>query len=108
MRSTDNQLREIMKRADHMKEKESAKKVVFFYALSACACILLMAVTVRHLPVVPSSGMSQASGHYGSLLLNASYMGYVVIGILAFLLGVSVTLLCLRFRKFSEMEREST
>ena len=32
---------------------------------------------------------------YGSLILSTPYLGYVVIGILTFVLGVLVTILCL-------------
>ena len=105
MKSTDDQLREIMKRADQVKEKKALKKTVVSYALSACACLAILIVTVFHLPGLSSDGTSEASGHYGSLLLNTSYMGYVVIGVLAFLFGVSLTLLCLNISRIRKKER---
>ena len=108
MRSTEDQLLEIMKRADHIKEKKADQKALLSYALSACACILLMVVTVLNLPRTSSSAAPQTGGHYGSLLLDTSYMGYIVIGVLAFLLGISVTLLCLQLRKIRKKESERT
>ena len=95
MRSADDQLREIMNRADHMKEKKSSKKAAVSYALSACACITLLIVTSFNLPGLSPAGTAQARGHYGSLMLNTSFMGYVVIAALAFLLGICLTLLCM-------------
>ncbi len=106
MRSTDEQLREIMKRADHIKEKKSLQKAAASYALAACACIALLVVTSLYLPEVSAVGGTDAPVRYGSLLLNASYMGYVVIGVLAFSLGVCMTLLCLRLRKLRKKERD--
>ena len=43
---------------------------------------------------------------YGSLLLAAPYIGYVIVGILAFALGICVTLLCIRLKELREKERE--
>lgn len=106
MRNTEEQLREIMKRADRVVEKKASKKAVVSYALSAGVCVMLMVVAALCLPGLSSSGASQASGQYGSLLLNTSYMGFVVIGALAFLLGIFVTLLCLHIRKIKKKERD--
>ena len=106
MRSTDEQLREIMKRGDYIKEKKSSQKAAASFALAACACVALLIVTTLYLPGLTTAGTPQANGHYGSLLLNTSYMGYVVIGILAFLLGVCVTMLCLHLRRLRKKERD--
>lgn len=104
MRSTDDQLREIMKRADFIKDKKKSQKIVASYVLSIVACILLVVVTALHLPGLSSLETTQVNGYYGSLLLSTAYMGYVVIGLLAFLLGVCVTLLCLHLRRMRKKE----
>ena len=44
--------------------------------------------------------------HYGSLLLAAPYTGYVVVGVLAFALGVCITLLCIHWKALRQKERE--
>ena len=106
MKSTDDQLREIMKRADHVKERKSMKKAVTSYALSACACLVVLVVTAFHLPGLSVDGSSEISGHYGSLLLNTSYLGYVAIGVLAFLFGISLTLLCMQISRLRKKERD--
>ena len=106
MRSTDDQLREIMKRADHVKEERASRKAVLSCALSACACIALLVVTSLHMPGLTQADTPEAHGHYGSLMLNTSYMGYVVIGVLAFALGVCLTLLCTRIADQRKKERD--
>lgn len=106
MRSTEDQLREIMKRADHVKEKKASKKAAVSYALSACACILLLAVTFMYIPGISRADTTEAQGQYGSLMLNTSFMGHVVIGVLAFLLGVCLTLFCIHMRNQRKKERE--
>ena len=106
MRSTDDQLREIMKRANFVAEKKASEKAALSYALSSCACIALLVVTSFYLKNLSSTVTSEAQGHYGSLMLSTSYMGYVVIGTLAFLLGVSVTMLSIHLRRMRKKGRE--
>ena len=43
---------------------------------------------------------------YGGYILQNEYVGYVIIGILAFALGVFVTLLCRRLLDLRHGERE--
>ena len=108
MRSTDDQLREILERADHIKDRKTVQRAAVSYAISVCVCLLLAVVVLVRLPAVTNSGAMDASTQYGSLLLSASHMGYVVIGVLAFLLGIFLTLLCWQLRKLKTKEREST
>ena len=106
MRSTDEHLWEIMKRSERMRERQTARKVTVLYALSACACFAVLIAVSLHLPLYPQDGGTQGQVHYGSLLLLASHMGYVVVCILALLLGVLVTLLGIHLRKLRKKEQE--
>lgn len=106
MRSTDEQLREIMKRADVVKEKRTIRKSLHMRALSVCICAVLLTVVSFYLPQLNSAPQESAMHGYGSLLLAAPYIGYVAVGILAFALGVCVALLCIRLKELREKERE--
>lgn len=106
MRSTDEQLREIMKRAEVVKEKRTIRKSLRMNALSVCVCVVLLTVVSLYLPRLDAVSQESGLHGYGSLLLAAPYIGYVVVGILAFALGVCVTLLCIRLKELKEKERE--
>ena len=73
MRNLDDQLQEIQIRSDKLKRRHSDRRALVWGSLATCA--------------------SQA-GRYGSLILANPGLGYAVIGILAFFLGMCVTLLC--------------
>lgn len=106
MRSTDDQLREIMRRAERVKEKRIIKKYILTDAAASCVCLaLLIAVGVFFPPLSPAQA-GKIETQYGSLLLAAPYIGYVIVGLLAFALGVCVTLLCVHWKKWKEQERK--
>ena len=44
-------------------------------------------------------GVSMVHGGYGTVLLRDEAGAYVVVGIAAFALGVSITMLCVRYRE---------
>ena len=106
MRNTDEQLQEILRRAEIVKEKRIIRKRIYASALASCVCVALL-IAVRfclpQLTVMPENAGMQ---HYGSLLLAPPYTGYVVVGVLAFALGVCITLLCIHWKALRQKERE--
>lgn len=105
MRSTDEQLQEIMRRVEIVKEKRSIRNRIHASAIASCACVALLIAVCFCLPrltfMTESTGMQQ----YGSLLLAAPYTGYVVVGVIAFALGVCVTLLCIHWKALKQKEQ---
>ena len=106
MRTTEQQLQEIMKRAEILRENRAQKKRVLIDAISVLCCLVLLVGASVTLPRLDTAADQSVSQHYGSLILGASYIGYVVIGVFAFALGVCVTLLCLHWKKLKQKERD--
>ena len=106
MRSTDDQLREIMRRAELVKEKRNVKKVIMMNAVASGLCVALLSTVAVYLPNLSPAQAGQIETRYGSLLLAAPYIGYVIVGLLAFALGVSITLLCIQWKKWKERDRK--
>ena len=105
MRSTDEQLREIMGRAEVVRENRSIRKRVIRSAWACAVCAVLLAVVCAYVPRLSAARETARLQRYGSLLLEAPYMGFVVIGLVAFLLGVCVTLLCFYWKRMKDKER---
>ena len=98
MRNTDEQLREIDRRAVELKRKTRSRRHLAAEALSVCACLCLIVLASVAMPR-PSGTVERAVfGYAGSILLSSPRAGYVVIAVLAFLLGIAVTLLCMHLR----------
>lgn len=106
MRSTDDQLREIMRRSELVKEKRIIKKSILTEAIASCVCLALLITVAVYLPNLSPAQAGQIETRYGSLLLAAPYIGYVIVGLLAFALGVSITLLCIQWKKWKERDRK--
>ena len=70
-------------------------------SVSAAAWLLFLLTVALTLPGLKEAEISGGgSGIYGSLILTAPHFGYVIVGILAFLFGISVTMLCVHIRKY--------
>ena len=106
MRNTDEQLQEIMRRAEIVKEKRIIRKCIYASALASCVCVALLIAVCFCLPQLTVMSESSGMQHYGSLLLAAPYTGYVVVGAIAFALGVCITLLCIHWKALRQKERE--
>lgn len=90
MRNTDEQLREILSRAEYIRllRRNRAAEIG-----AACLCAALIIALSLVIPLAKGE-LAEPSGSYASLIQNAPELGYVVIGVLAFALGVCFTLLC--------------
>ena len=106
MRSTDEQLQEILHRAETVREKRTVRKHLHASILASCVCAVLLIAVCVSIPRLSVIAQDHARQQYGSLLLTAPYMGYVVVGVLALALGVCVTLLCVRWKELKQKERE--
>ncbi len=109
MRSSELQLEEILRRADTLRREKASRRAAALSAASVFVCLALIVGAAMLLGGMPAAaGEDSVPAVYGSLILSSASLGYVVIGVLAFGLGVSVTLLCraLRAAKGKENRRD--
>ena len=106
MHSTDEQLKEIMRRAETVKETRSRKKQLRASALASGICAALLIAVCICLPQLTVMSENAGMQQYGSLLLAAPYTGYIVVGVFAFALGVRVTLLCIHWKALKQKEQD--
>lgn len=69
----------------------------------------LFALLVLVIALLPDKGAAISTGSvYGSFLLDQEAGGYVLAAVIAFVLGITVTLLSLRYRKHKHPDRMQT
>lgn len=94
-------MEEILARTERVRRRRERKRLGFL-SLGICALLLVLTVSLATAPVTPPDG-SEASA-MGSFLLEAQNGGIVAAVILAFFLGVLITLLFIRKRRIEPPE----
>ena len=113
MRSLEERVAETKRRiAARQREKRRRRdKITMISAVAACLALLIGASLA-----MPGIAANIQTGNYSgfetaaSIFHGGAALGYIVIGLLAFLLGVCVTVLCFRLRQMSRedgQDRES-
>ena len=107
MRSHEERVAETKRRIAKM-EREKRRRNTITMASAVAACLALLVGVCLAMPGIAAraqagdyAGFETAASMYG----GGAALGYIVIGLLAFLLGVCVTVLCFRLR---QMNREDT
>ena len=106
MQCSEKQLEEILRRTSALKREKAARRAVTLSAVSVCVCLFLILGAAALIPRLPAVSAGETGGAaYGSLILSSPLLGYAVIAVLAFALGVCVTLLCRALRREKGKDR---
>ena len=108
MRSHEERVAEAKRRIAAREHEDRRRRGRLTMALAAAACLALLIGASLAMPGIAASiqtgdysGFETTASMYG----GGAALGYIVIGLLAFLLGVCVTVLCFRLR---QMNRDDT
>ena len=101
---TETRVREIRCRTQQYRKRYEAW---LFSCLTLCSLFLLAGIGVLFRSVQAPGIVSIAEG-YGAVLLRDGAGAYVVIGIAAFVVGASVTVLCIRLKNRSKNRTDRT
>ena len=113
MRSHEERVAETKRRIAKIEREKRLRRDKFTMISAAAACLALLIGASLAMPGIAAS--IQTGDYSGfetaaSIFHGGAALGYIVIGLLAFLLGVCVTVLCFRLRQMSredEQDRES-
>ena len=104
MRSHEERVVETKRRIAAMERKKRLRRNTVTMASTVAACLVLL---IGASLAMPGIAASIQTGNYSgfetaaSIFHGGAALGYIVIGLLAFLLGVCVTVLCFRLRQMS-------
>ena len=106
MRDLDEQLRMIQSRSLRLRQEKRRRRTILRETGLVCACMVLIAGAALWVSGVTGAAVPVTVSPYGSMIAGSRFIGYIVIGVLAFLLGISVTLLGLQMRKKQDGEKD--
>lgn len=108
MRSTSERMELLKQRTNAVKEKRQARKhkimMVSCYAL-CIGFVVAMSLFFGHMKFSTPTEMSMTNT--ASIFTNQFFFGYIIVGILAFLLGIFVTLLCNMLHKKNRKDQNN-
>ena len=113
MRSHEERVAETKRRIAKIEREKRLRRDKFSMISAVAACL---AVLIGVSLAMPGIAASIQTGDYSgfetaaSIFHGGAALGYIVIGLLAFLLGVCVTVLCFRLRQMSredDQDKES-
>ena len=110
MRTNEERIAALHRRAAELEKEERSRLVRWITAAAAVVClgvVVLLAVLLPGLSGRIAAGELQGSMN-ASMFADAAVIGYLVIGIVAFLLGVAVTIFCFRLKKWQEEQDRDT
>ena len=104
MRTSEERVSELHRRMDEMKQTRRSVTRIKIAAAGAAGlvAVVLLALFVAQVPV--QYGGKLTAGAAASIIAERAVLGYMVIAVTAFCLGVLVTVFCFRLRR--EMEKE--
>ena len=110
MRSHEERVVEAKRRIAKIEREKRLRRDTVTMASAVAACLALLVGASLAMPGIAAnirtgdySGFETAASMYG----GGAALGYIVIGLLAFLLGVCVTVLCFRLRQMSREDAQN-
>ena len=110
MRSHEERVAEAKRRIAKMEREKRLRRNTITMASTVAACLALLIGASLAMPGIAAKiqtgdyvGFETAASMYG----GSAALGYIVIGLLAFLLGVCVTVLCFRLRQMNREDRQN-
>ena len=112
MRSHEERVAETKRRIAKIEREKRLRRDKFTMISAVAACLALL---IGASLAMPGIAANIQTGNYSGFetaasIFHGAALGYIVIGLLAFLLGVCVTVLCFRLRQMSredDQDKES-
>ena len=104
MRTTEERIAEMYRRRERIVREGENRRLTGICALSAAACFAILTgvamMMSRFSGTVLAGGPADSMN--ASIFSGSETLGYIVISILAFLLGITVTVFCFRLKKWMD------
>ena len=110
MRSHEERVAETKRRIAKIEREKRLRRNTVTMASAVAACLVLLVGVSLAMPGIAAkiqSGDYSGFETAASIFHGGAALGYIVIGLLAFLLGVCVTVLCFRLRQMSREDDQN-
>ena len=103
MRSYDDRLAALNKRASEIEKEQRKKRILAAQAACVCLCLALLGTLAAFMPQLTVNPLPETSnGMNASIFSKSSTLGFLVTGILSFMLGIAVSLFCMYLNRWNK------
>ena len=109
MRTNEERLAAMHRRAAELTKQKRMKQSLITGAAGIAGCVMMLILLVVRISGIstalqedPAAGAMMSA----SIFAGNSSLSYIIVGIIAFLLGVSVTVFCFRLKKWQDSKSE--
>ena len=104
MLTNEEKIKKIHARTAELKAEKNRRRIKIYSAVSAAACVALVIGLAVMMPSFNDTFITNSAmeGFSGSILSENGVLGYIIIGILAFILGSAVTVFCFKLKKWQD------
>ena len=106
MRSVEEQMNEIRRRKDIYAKTKILKRKMIGECAVCIVCLALMAFGAAFLPKINIGSDHAQILQYGSVIKSLPVIGYILIAILAFIMGSAATMACIHWKEHKKKEQE--
>jgi|GEM_PF-1130130 len=106
MRTLEEQAERIRVREQQLRRQRHRRITVVLSSFSVLCCIVLVISAARLFPYIEKKLAETPAGSYGAVFAGDPAAGFIIVIIIAFLLGICVALLGMNFKK-SRNRRDS-
>lgn len=103
MMKTKDVLSKVLDRADEIKiKKQNKKKKIQQISLVSLSLVLIISLSFLMPSFLSDINITPNNPNMGTYFSNSQYLGYIIVGMIAFVLGVVITLICYKIRNDNE------
>lgn len=102
MRTTAERLAAAKQRARELERQRQRRRARGLLCAGTAACFVVIVSLALVMPGITEGFSDTALGGMAASIFSGRSLGYLVVGLLAFALGVCVTVLCVRLRGHEE------
>ena len=108
MRTTEERIKAMHQRAAEIDKEKNRRQIRLIGSAAVLMCLVLVVFLGLMMPGISEKimGDTVSDGMAASIFSRNGALGYIVIAVLAFLLGTAVTVFCVKLKSLRETEED--
>ena len=104
MLTNEQRIAAMHEKAEVLRRERQRRRILSVQAASLAVCLAVVAALAAVIPGLTENAMlnSGQTGMAASIFSDNAFLGYIVVGVAAFLLGIAFTVFCVSLKKWKD------